>query len=318
MQVPRCHVIAAALLLAGVPVAGKTAGCSRQSSERASVSQIASAPDRYRSRCVAIDGVMQGVFLFGSVDGVYLQPSDVLDPSSSGSRLGLDNLKRLRSERYQHVSIVGRVQDCETMRGFVHSTAGEDEIVMVSGYCHGANGAYLWVNDLQFRRGPPFMRQMGHRAHQVYGNLVPPPADWPHRSKVEARVGEFLNALRAADREALASMHFWNFRAEEEADLVYFLLDARNSPFAQVRQSVTPPQQLILVYRSQEEDDYSATVCFCRSRECSGRWPIASFDADNVPARPYACTEFGSFVEMGREVDRFKTPMEKYGLAEPD
>jgi hypothetical protein len=34
-----------------------------------------------------------------------------------------------------------------------------------------------------------------------------------------------------------------------------------------------------------------ATICFCRTADCSDRWPIAFNDADNDPWRPYACIQ---------------------------
>src|SRR5689334_5808387 len=78
----------------------QVSSCTIQNSELATVPGIAAHPEKYRSRCVAIDGVMEGLYLFESVDGVYLRPRDGLDPSSSGFRLGLDNLQSHVSDDY--------------------------------------------------------------------------------------------------------------------------------------------------------------------------------------------------------------------------
>ncbi len=59
------------------------------------------------------------MYLFESVDGVYLQPPDGLNPASSGFRLGLDHFSPELNGAYRHVSILARVQDCETMRDIV-------------------------------------------------------------------------------------------------------------------------------------------------------------------------------------------------------
>jgi hypothetical protein len=137
----------------------------------------------------------------------------------------------------------------------------------------------------------------------------------------------FLTALRNRDRERLAGLHFRDVGLQWEDDeeaLLRFLL-ARNSPFAELRDADTPPEQIILVERARlepgnEVDDYSATVCFCRQRSCAGRWPIASFDADNLRTRPYACTDVHPYVVYGRveRVPHFSTSMGTSGLAEPE
>jgi len=334
------RAIVVALLLTSAPVIGsaasalgttaKPAKCSARNSERATVSQIAANPDKYQGRCVAIKAVMQREFLFENVDGVYLQPRDTLNPASSGFRIGLDNLSGHVSEFYRHVSILGRVQDCESVRNGVHNSAAENEVVMVVGYCHYFNGPYVWVHDLRYRDGAPFERRMGSYDREDYGDLEPAPEDWQHRFKVEALSREFLQALRSKDRDRLAGLHFRDVGLEwrqDEAELLDFLLSSDTSPFSSIRSDRTTPQEIILVERSRLREasqspagiaDYSAIVCFCREKSCSGRWPIATFDADNVPARPYACTELGPYlIDGNRWVPHFTTRIGTGGLAEP-
>ncbi len=325
----RYHGVAAALLLAGVSVAGETPDCSPSVAEVATVPQIAANLDGYQGRCVRVVGVMRTHFLYESVDGVYLQPPDSLNPASSGFTLGLDNIRKHFSKDYRHVSIIGRVQDCETVRDAVYASAGEDQIVFVSGYCHYHNGPYLWVKELKTRSGPPFGRRMGSYDRKDYGDIEPVPADWRHRAMIEELAGKFLTALRTGDRNTLADIHFRNVGLEwkeDEAQLLKFLLKAPKSPFASIRRGTEPPQQIILASRSllhpdpdyaDAKDDYSAIVCFCRTADCAGRWPIATFDADNLPTRPYACTHIGPYFHERMKVPHFTTPVEKSGLAEP-
>lgn len=318
----------ATLFLACITAVGwsadKVVTCTAKNSEVATVPQIAKHPENYSSRCVAVRGVMRWDSLFESVDGVYLRPTDMLNPSSSGFRLGLDHVRRYLDERYRHVSIIGRVQDCEEIRDWVHSTAGENEVVMVSGYCHHHNGAYLWVNELRFRTGPPFYRQMGRYERVDYGDLKPAPETWPYRAVVQAQADKFLTALRTQDRHALSRMHY-NI---DDKDLKYLLSD-RRSPFASIRSATEPPQQIILVYKAMAdeeavasadpdgEDDYGTTICFCREKDCTGRWPIAMLDADNLPSRPYACTELTGYLAGSRDEPSFETEIAEGGLEEP-
>jgi hypothetical protein len=306
--------------------------CTARNAERATVPRIAARQQEYNGRCVIVDGVMHRLSLFESVDGVYLEPPDGLDPSSSGFRLGLDNLDRHFTEAYEHVTIVGRVQDCEEIRAMADASLAEGEFGWVSGYCHSHNGAYLWVKQLRHRRGVPFRRQMGSYERTDYGDIKPAPADWPHTAFIEAQAATFLAALRAKDRAELARLHFRNAGLEWDEDekaTLRFLLDDRRSPFASLRDSATAPQQLILVERSRlpdyedgeyfDKDDYAAIVRFCREADCTGRWPIATFDAENLRTRPYACIIIQPWLIGPGEGDvpNFSTEIGKYGLAEP-
>jgi hypothetical protein len=310
---------------ADAPSEDEPAECSSRNSERATVAQIAANASAYQGRCVAVDATMRGRSLFDSVDGVYLQPTDSLNPSSSGLRIGLDNISRRNVEGYRSVSILGRVQDCETIRNCVYASLAENEVVMISGYCHSHNGAYLWVHDLRFRRGQAFERRMGSYARSDYGDLVAAPDDWPFRTKVAALASEFLQALRTSDRDKLANIHFRNVgleREDDEAELLQFLLKDRQSPFRTIRTATTSPQQIFLLERSRlespESEDFGAVVCFCREKDCTGRWPIARFDADNVPTRPYACTQIEPYAFNSRDVPHFSTQFGKSGLVEPE
>lgn len=326
--------IATVLLLASLPVCTLAADpspddapetCTSRNSKRATVAQIAADPDAFDGECVAVDATMQHTSLFESVDGVYVQPEDSTNPSSSGLRIGLDNIKGRYSNRYRGVSILGRVQDCETVRNCVNASAGENEIVMISGYCHYFDGAYLWIHALKSRRSPAFTRRMGANGRDDYGDLTVAPTDWLNRARIDTLASEFLNALQSGDGEKLADIHFRNVGLkweDDEAAMLKLLLKDRRSPFSDIRTASTPPQRIILVERwsleeEQSSDEYAATVCFCREKDCTGRWPIASFDADNLPARPYACTHIEPYVDGQRVVPHFTTEIGTAGLAEP-
>ena len=314
-------------IVLAVPALGDD--CSRGEAVRATVEQIAQQPDAYMDKCVIVDGVMYGHSLFAHVDGVYMRSPDVLDDTKSGLRIGIDGRKRVRPG-YRHVTVLGRVADCEAIRQCVDASAKPGEIVMVMGYCHSAYGPFVHINGLTYRSGAPFVRQMGNYDRQDYGDIKPVPTDWPHRPMIEAMAGKFLEALRARDRDALADIHFRNVGLEwddDEAKLLNFLLNDSKSPFASLRTSASSPQTMILSDRGPlhpdpdesypGEDDYSATVCFCREPDCTGRWPLASFDADNLPGRPYACTKIEPYYTEKKFVPNFSTPAAKTGLAEP-
>ncbi len=317
-------------LLAGSPAPSRAAAthlpaCTAASAEAATVRRVAGDQKAYRGRCVTISGVVKGLQLYDDVNGVYQRIPDVSDPSSSGAALGLDNPVRLGHllPGYRVATITGRVQDCDLARRALDRSSAPGEVAMIVGYCHYRNGAYLWVTHISWGAASPPERRMGAAAGDDYGDLVPAPADWPHRPAVQALAARFLRALRTGDAATLANLHFEDPVTDQRDDarqLVAFLLRDGRSPFASIRTAKAEPQGVILVRReaNDDPDDYSAFICFCRSADCTGRWPIATFDADNLPSRPYACTMVEPYLVF-RQGKRpmFRTPMERYGLSEP-
>ena len=309
-----------------VPTA-RVSVCTASVATRASVVQVAQQPDRFMGKCVRIDAVMNGLFLYENVDGLYLSDREGLNPSSNGARLGLDDQRpgRLADRGYRRANVVGRVQDCDTVRSAVHASVGQNEIVMVTGYCHYFYGAYLWVEQARDEGPATFVRRLPGAARDGYGNLQSAPADWLYRSMVEAAGHDFLAALRAGDETTLATLHYGSeveYAKDDLPSLLRFLLRDRTSPFAAIRASKSAPQTVVLIDRDGIPGDtgsgYESTICYCRERDCTNRWPIADFDVDNLPARPYACTTFGPYLvyRQGQEV-RFTTPRKRYGLLEP-
>ncbi len=236
-----------------VPTA-RVSVCTASVATRASVVQVAQQPDRFMGKCVRIDAVMNGLFLYENVDGLYLSDREGLNPSSNGARLGLDDQRpgRLADRGYRRANVVGRVQDCDTVRSAVHASVGQNEIVMVTGYCHYFYGAYLWVEQARDEGPATFVRRLPGAARDGYGNLQSAPADWLYRSMVEAAGHDFLAALRAGDETTLATLHYGSeveYAKDDLPSLLRFLLRDRTSPFAAIRASKSAPQTVVLIDR---------------------------------------------------------------------
>jgi hypothetical protein len=321
-----------AILVAAASMSTEAADCLRARAQRATVAQIATHPKDFEAKCVQVDGVMHDSSLYENVDGVYLLPRDSMNPSSNGLQIGLDNIADHRASNYQHISIVGRVQDCETIRAMSHASDGEDSFGYVTGYCHTYNGTYLWVNEVRLRKGAPFYRQMGS-GRAGYGGLEAVPASFPHRAMLDALAAKFITALRANDAQTLSSLHFPDprkYMKKEEPAVLRLLLEDPQSPFASLRTGTAPPQMALLASHwlvhpdpddenelRQSEENYSAVACFCRTADCTDRWPIEYRDADNLPSRPYACTDIGSYLLDGKRTLYVTTEVGEEGLPEP-
>lgn len=314
----------------------RSTACSSATALQTTVAAVAQHPTEFIAKCVRINAVTKGSSIYENVDGVYLAPRVFLDPSSNGLRLGLDNWRKLRitEDGYRRVDVIGRVQDCETVRSMMDASVGENEIVMISGYCHYSNGTYLWVERISAARGPTFVRQLPRAARRGYGDLRPAPTGWRHAEQVEAAARAFLEAIRGGDGASLTQLHYGSdveYAQSERGSLLDFLLRDKRSPFASIRAGTGAPQMTILVERNEpladeptdsnkdvDADDYTSTICFCRHFDCTQRWPIARFDADNLPTRPYACTHYGPYVVFRRGAEpRFDTPRARDGLSEP-
>ena len=129
------------------------------------------------------------------------------------------------------------------------------------------------------------------------------PPDWPQLAKVEGLVERFVAAVRGGDIADLTTLQFPDAEMankDEVERLRRRLITDTRSPFAFLRRPGARPQQVVLVdkrwrdYRGDGDgDDYSSVTCFCRTADCTGRWPIARFDADDLSSRPYACARVG-------------------------
>ena len=295
--------------------------CSARTAEPATIQRIMENPAGYSGRCVAVTALTHGFLLFSSVEGYYragpLMGGDPARDPADRERLGLDNdriMRRLPQGGLHHVTAIGRVQICEQVRDMVSAREAPGTVSWVTGFCHVANGPYLWLHGLRSRGRSGAVRLAGEANRGRIGDLVPAPGSWPHRRFVEVQAGRWLRALQGGDRREFGRIHL---EAEIGGRRATRLAFGRHRGFADIRRG--RPQSIILVRREppDREDDYSSTICFCRTGDCSHLWPIAEIDADNAETRPYVCTRFVPFMLFRRGVvPAFITERGRYGLPE--
>ena len=308
--------------------------CTAGEAVRTSVAEIGAHPERFLDRCVTVTGAYAGITMFSGRDGLYLVNRYGRDGNHLAAhlvhRIGIDNqdLRDLRLSAPHRTTVTGRVDMCERRSARSQAAAegarrGSQEIVIsfLTGYCHYYSGPTILVSayDLTEAR---YERMTGEAARRAFGNLVPMPADWPARAEVETVTAEFLQALRAGDRGALAALHETNAETNEHGRALLFMLrDDQQSVFAGLRRAA-PMQTAIFVSAAADgpplgrNDGPAATICFCRTADCAGRWPIAINDADNDLDRPYACIRAEPRDYPPRRVV-LNTPVSRGGLTEP-
>jgi hypothetical protein len=329
-------MLLAAFLAAMVGSASAQPGvpCTRQTAQPAAIRAIMTDPAGYRGRCVAVTAFSHGLMLYSSVEGYYLAgPLTGIDPArepEARERLGMENrrvMRRIPRGGLRRVTAFGRVQICEELREMIEGSAGPNEIVMLLGFCHMFNGPFLALDDVSVAPGSSPARLSGEANRARIGNLVAPPADWPHRAFVEAHARQYLAALRSGDRAAFARLHEPDQQPGAEASEAVAMAFGRHRGFRDIRTAPQPPQMVIFIQDApgpgiwsaeDRDDDYASTVCFCRSGDCADRWPISTFDADNREDRPYVCASFVNYVVFnGGTAPTFRTRGQPFGLPEP-
>lgn len=124
--------------------------CVAAIAQSTTVREVASSQAAWLGRCVKIRGVSIGHLLFekrADIDRTF-----TLDPSATGRALGLDwEQPRQRRSNRGRVTVVGHVGDCQEARDIAHSLDTPDVIVLVRGYCHSFDGAYVRVIEVSKR-----------------------------------------------------------------------------------------------------------------------------------------------------------------------
>jgi len=299
----------------------KADACNPPSTHKATVHDVAVSSDAKVGQCVEVAAVMRGPYLYGGIDGLYGPRTDSIDPSSNGNAVGLDfgGAKDGRTTGYFKVIVTGRIGDCERTRQIVRSFG---DFAMTLGYCHSFDGRYLQVTGVKVASQAHWQRQLRSDRHPDYGDLTEAPPNWPYRRQVQDWADRLVDALQLKDSKALLALHTPEPDSPINGDrraLLRLLIRDPASPFVAVGHRPGKPQTTILIDKSYSSDErYQSVVCVCRLDDCTGRWPIASFDADNLPSRPYACSRLTPYVIYpDKEATTFVTRRQSYGLREP-
>ncbi|MGZ8285897.1 MAG: hypothetical protein ACXW27_11615 [Allosphingosinicella sp.] len=284
--------------------------CTALAATPATVADIGERLEYYLGRCVTVSGPATSLALFSSVEGIYrsqrLTAEGNPDPGEARRhRLGLfsrnNAIRGLRLDRVPWMTVTGRVDSCERKRDRAVAAAraaGEVAVFVGAGYCHYYTGAVVNAVAFSVDRSKAERRITGEAARSEFGDLVSAPDDWPHLAALRRTGEDFRMALARGDKAALAQMHDETAKSDGQySALVESLAAAGASPFAELRRDPSLPMA-VFIRRSDLEraragrppEEPFGTICFARRRAASTAWPISANDADNDPARSYACT----------------------------
>lgn len=289
-------ILAAILALVGAQPASQPVCTSRQA-QATTIEAITAAPERWLDRCVTVSGIADGLRLYSGVEGVYRSRRFGADgnfvPENLRHRIGIDsqNIRTDHSlgERASRITVIGTVDSCERRTQRIRD---QGRIAFLGGYCHYESGPTIVVSHHEVHPGR-FFRLIGEEARRRLGNLAIAPAGWSHRVAVERIARDYLTAVRARDRAVLVDLHA-EYGDRQRDEVLTWLLDDPASSFRRMRNLPPSRSEILIIFREGNApgtsgEHFGAEVCFCRSGDCTGRWPIALRDADAGADRPYAC-----------------------------
>jgi hypothetical protein len=282
--------------------------CEASNSTVTSVAEIAQNPARYVGRCVTVTAASSGASLYQDIDFIYLgrSPAPFSDAHGERGRIGLyardrqPSLRELARGGPLRLTVTGIVDTCEAKQARIEADFERhrepDAILLPSlgGYCHWFGGPFIALATYVRDESARYERLTGDEARRRVGDLVPATPETPGFDALRAFANEFAAAVRNGDRASLIALH--DMQADrlsvDDRGAIAYLLDDPDSPFAALRAGQGGAPALFAIRGASEERDGgpSGVICFCRSADCAGRWPIASADAGNGPERPYMCT----------------------------
>lgn len=309
------------LLLAGLALALGQPACSPEEAVATTIEAIRTAPDQWLDKCVTVSGIAESIRLHSSLDTLYRSSQFGEDGNSIDENqrhhIGIDR-QELRSNpdlraRATRIEVTGVVDSCERRSERIRAQGG---IPFLSGYCHYYGGPTIVISSYTIS-SERFERLTGQEARGRVGNLIEPPRDWDWRDELESVAHDFAEAVHTGDRARLAAMLSYGPGVEEER-----IEAVLTSPAYRELREEKPGELKLFTHAlggrfvQRDRDHVGATMCFCRTGDCDGLWPISSLDADAGTGRPYVCIYASGRVRPSADLE-VNAPKDGGWLAEP-
>lgn len=257
----------------------------------ASVEEIAAAPGRFLGRCVVVSGVAGRALLFDDIEGYYRFGR--IGQESQRSHVGLAGIDGPGGRPHDDpvfLRVVGRVASCQEIRDVLNEAGRRD---LLPPYCQFGLSPLILVDRHEADPERRYERLVGEANRRLHGTLDHAPADWELLPRLREAAETFRRAIAAGDMAALIAMH--GLEEASDPELLDYLLKRPDSPFAELRDGTVRQIAILLrtdpALEAQARRDGLAFLCFCRTADCTGLWPISFYDAYQGRAdRPYACT----------------------------
>ena len=296
-------MLAAALLALQMPAAATP--CTLADAAPASIGEIARDPLRKArfGRCVRLEGYVLYDFFYADAGGVYAVTARNKYDRNNDGWLGLYFRPGMTVERtLRRGTVWGILDDCEShdeRRQRLPDAQYEASLDVYEGDTACGYFAGLILRSAAFRAHGPaaFERLTGAGARDRVGDLRAESPALRAPAEIVALADRFIAALRAGDRAALRQIvHLYSeldpATPQEEAAFDAYLRGEGGSPLRELIEMPTAPAPAFFRALDQvRPHPYPGSwyVCFCRTPDCAGRWPIHHVDAGAHPTLPDLC-----------------------------
>lgn len=264
------------------PSRGARLVCAPTASEKTTVEAIVADPAAWMGKCVSVPAIYASERLHADEDAIYGLNAKSIGGyvDGQGDVLG-----------YWRGTFTGRVSDCaqaenDLMTGLLRSPGISLHYRTLG--CLEAKGPFLvFMSQGELKPAGLKRRLPGAKG----ADLAVAPLDWPYREAVERVAVDFVAALRARNREALSRFVPRPYAVEQLIAGEGTAIDALKAPGERTLQ--------VFAHGAATADGFSAEACYCLTKDCTKKWPIARRDADNQKNRPYACLQIDGAREGG-------------------
>lgn len=341
----RSLLLASALLgiaLLAPPSAARAqepAPCEAPRSKSADLRDVLARIDKWQTRCVRLTGILADGKLYADrtalAERVRYERVRKVEARPDGAITLYPDARRPGDASPMRVEIVGRIGNCAAVQDFVaaQKPLPDGRRWILDGLCRTSRARYVRVSIVNvLDASVPRLREDEVSADRR--PLVDASADAPGRDRHLDAARALAAALQKGDETAFRTLKRGISQAvfispredatEEQALKREFqALGTPDSPFmgvllARPRMFVDQQKLDIAAAYGDTTPKPEFVTCWCRGADCTGKWPVIARDADNDPARPYACVRsFDQPWNAPQPLIKFEALLPRFPFAEP-
>jgi hypothetical protein len=300
--------------------AAKPKPCPPASSLRTTIEAIQANVDGWNGRCVIVRGIRMRERLYSRREAT-LDFIELYGRSTPHSLVIYPDGRPGTEEAPRWVEITGRVGNCAWENEVVAAMQAKNpnEILMVAGYCHTSLAPYIRPSRIQASGSEPIPRFTEADTPVALRLLVevPDATAIPQNQIIAAR--SLVAAISRRDEAAFLRITEPELRGDYDklhgakppdwlrdriGEVHAKFTDGRMTELFSALSPLAGREEKIFVERDELASDTKSApdklsrlvICWCRTAHCSGRWPVAPYDADNDVSRPYACVRTNDYL----------------------
>jgi len=327
------HWIGLSLLLLAGSATGKeaTASCTPAKARATTIEAIQNHYESWRGACVRVSGIAWRAKLLADREAL-LDLRDSYDDVQKRS-LHLYGVSRLRRARPVQVEVTGTVGSCADHHAATEALQAREPgaIIMTSGYCHTSMETYIRPVSTRMLSRAPIPRLREAEVPPERRGLVIAPVDLPRYAEQVEAARSLIEAVARGDEKRFVKLDSVEIAGPGEDGVKERNAESRarfraasrsRDQFAALLQAGAPrvfvARDELEAGRAESRSSSPLLVCWCKTADCEGRWPVTRDDADNAPERPQICVATNEYtVFRGAPVIQAEFETVPGGFAEP-